>query len=721
MRSIDLPVPSPPEPARLDMFVAANVHGLSRRRVKALLDGGGVRVDGRPMRKGGRMLRPGQVVTVTFRPSELGTPPPLGRGALIETGDGWWAVHKPHGVASHRSSEEGVGVPELAAELLGGLPDVRPAHRLDRETSGVLLLATGAARAVLSSAFEAREVAKVYRAIVQPGPVKGSGELTDTDDSGRPMHATFRVLRRSADGSRAELSVSPREGRTHQVRIQLASAGTPILGDLVHGRPVPGGAPRMALHCEELSWGEHSVKCPPPGAWRGLLERTAVRGGAPARKTKPEKKARPEKRESTGGPKPPVSHKRGGKRHQLRVSRATARILSGGHPWVVADRDTGPMHTLRPGQVVDLVDGSGGFVAVALADPSAKVCARAVSTRPIDTLDRVGWRHRAERALARRATLLDAPDTDALRLIHGEADGLPGLFVDLWGPCLVATRTAACASAFTDTVYQVLGERFGDLPLCEKDHWTDLRARAAGTSDASLPGRWIREPAAGHPAANGPEGWTVLEDGSRYAVEPTAGLTTWLYPDQRTNRRLLATRLRSRDDWAVGNLFAHTGAFSVALARAGAARTYTVDLSPQYLDVYRRNLALNDLDPAAHEAIAADALRWLASAPPLDVAILDPPAFARGRKRGSGWNAQRDYAALVEASARVLKPGGLLLCCHNLRSARKGWLRKQVEAGVTAAGRKLTRTEPAGPAPDFPTVGGFPEGHTFRGLLATVG
>ncbi len=181
MRSLDLTVPSPAEPPRLDMFVAANVHGLSRRRVKALLDAGVVRVDGRPVRQGGRTLHPGQVVSVSYRPSELGAPAPLHADALLARGEGWWAVHKPAGVPTHRSSDEGVGVPELAAALLGGLPDIRPAHRLDRETSGVLVLADGGARARLAAAFEAREVAKVYRAVVQPAPSQPAGELVDAD------------------------------------------------------------------------------------------------------------------------------------------------------------------------------------------------------------------------------------------------------------------------------------------------------------------------------------------------------------------------------------------------------------------------------------------------------------------------------------------------------------------------------------------------------------
>ncbi|PIE16246.1 MAG: hypothetical protein CSA66_07645 [Proteobacteria bacterium] len=715
MRTLELIVPSPAAPARLDQFLAVNLHGVSRRRVKALIDAQAVRVDGRVERRGGRKLAPGQRVAVSYRPSQLAQPPALGREALLARGDGWWAVAKPPGVPSHRTSEEGgVGVPELAAALVAGARDVAPVHRLDRETSGVLLLATPEARGALSSAFAAREVAKRYLAVVSAAPGVGAGELSGQDRQGRPMSARFEVLRRSADGTRAEVAVSPRQGRTHQVRLLLAGAGWPIVGDLVHGRPLPGGAPRMALHCAELRWADEVVACPPPQGWDALLEPPAA--AAPERPCAP--RHQPAKASRRGAPtaaQPPQAQRR----RRLVVSEATARIIGAGHPWVIADRDTGSLAGLRPGDVVDLIGRrSGRFIAMAAVDPEARVCARVVSRRRLAVLDAAGFRSRAERAVAKRQALLGAPDTDCLRLVHGQADGLPGLWVDKWGDCLVATRLSRCAEGYEDAVYRVLAERFEGLPLYRKDHLSDLRA-AAGAGGDRLPGGWIAAPPQGHPAAAGR--WTVREAGAAFEVAPLAGLTTGLYPDQRANRRLLSARVPKGAGWVGANLFAHTGAFSVSLALAGVARVHTVDLSPRYLDVYRRNLTLNGLAERDHPAVAADALSWLASAPPLNVVVVDPPAFARDRrKKGRGWDAQRDYADLVEAAARRLAPGGLLLCCHNLRRAKKGWLRKQVEAGLSRAGRKLVATAPAGPAEDFPTLRGFPEGHTFRGVLVTV-
>ncbi len=691
MRSLRLPVPSPALPERLDRFVAANVPELSRKAVKRLIDAGQVRVGGRPARKAALTLRPGQLVELDYRPSQL-TPPPLERRHLVGRGAGWIAVDKPAGVRSHRSDEGLAGVPELLAEVLDLDPEsLKPAHRLDKGTSGLLVLATDEGTlAALGDLFATRAVEKTYRAVVSPAPVDVAGDLEGPED----MKARWSLLARSPDGSRAELQVQPRQGRTHQVRIQLAHAGWPIVGDVEHGRPLPGGAPRMALHCERLAWSDVALACPPPDGWAELL--TPV---------DEEEAPRPERRRSVPSPS---------RRRMLRVSKATARILRGGHPWVIRDADTGDLGLFSPGDTADLVDPAGAFVATALVDPRRSVCARVVAAEPGARLDDEEFARRTRAALKRRAALLHDPDTTALRLVHGEADGLPGLRVDRWGEQLVATRATDAAARFTAVVYRTLADELGDLPLWEQDHFEDLRRRPGGPEGGGLPGRWLRRL-----EAEPPESCLVKEDGLTYQVEPRAGLTTGLYPDQRHNRRMLRRHLGEAPEEArIANLFAHTGAFTVACAAAGASQVFSVDLSPRYLERARRNLVLNGLEPGRHPTVAADALTWLQRAPLLRGAILDPPAHARGRVRGVDWSARRDYRALVEAAARRLEPGGWLLCIVNLKGLPKDWLRRQLEAGLRAAERRLDRTGPAPPAADHPRLRGFPEGTPFQGIIA---
>jgi 23S rRNA (cytosine1962-C5)-methyltransferase len=291
---------------------------------------------------------------------------------------------------------------------------------------------------------------------------------------------------------------------------------------------------------------------------------------------------------------------------------------------------------------------------------------------------------------------------------------LPGLFVDRWGPVVVATRTTLATKAFASIVYDAVSEQLPGLPIYEKDHLSDLRTRGDAQSGDALRGRWMT---GRHPD----DEVEVLEAGLRFHSAPFGGLTTGFYPDQRANRAHLAA-LPDLPGGCVANLFAHTGAFSVALAAAGARRVFSIDLSPRYLDLAASNLRRNGLDPDEHPCVATDAVRWIIeNEEPLDGVVIDPPVFAQGRGRTRGFSAKDGYRNLVSLAVRRLRPGGWLLCCRNLRAERTGRLRKDVEAGIRDAGRTPTAVEAAGPAIDFPTQRGFPEGTTFHGVFARVG
>jgi len=690
VREVALEVPSPASPERLDRFLVANLPGLSRRKVKGLLDAGQVRVGDRVERRAGRRLRPGEQICLSFRPSLL-TSPALSDADVIARGDGWLGVNKPSGLPTHRTEDGGVGVPEALGR------DVLVVHRLDRGTSGVLLLAqdkqTAAARA---ERFAGRSIRKTYLAIVSPAPQEDAGEREDPDERG-PMRLSWRVLQRSRDGSRAELEVMPREGRTHQIRRQLAAGGTPIVGDLQYGRALPGGAPRLGLHCAALAWDEVLVSAPAPAGWKELLEGTPVEPSSPPKAQPRRARAKPAR----------------GPLRRLKISRASARILRSGHPWVLPDRDTGDLSGFEPGDQALLVDPAGGAVGVALVDPAASVCARLLALNRTDPIGDEDVHKRVVRALDKRRTVLADPGTDCLRLLNAEADGLPGLVLDQWAQMRLATRATTAVSSFAHAAYRAVDEVLGEALLYEKDHVQDLRRRGQGREGETLPGRWVRGPAP-------PEPLIAREDGLKYRVTPWESLTTGLYPDQRENRRRMAMRLPP--EARVLNLFAHTGAFSVRAAASGAARAVSVDLSPKYCEWTRENLVRNDLDPETHPAIAAASEVWLAETKErFDFVVLDPPAFARGRRGSRGWNARRDYRSLVSACARVLDEGeGWLLAIVNLKGIKPRWLRTEVEAGLRAAGRGAKAVIDAPPAPDHPRLRGFPEGIAFRGVLVHV-
>jgi len=703
-------VPSPPDPPRLDRFLAACVIGLSRKQAKGLIDAGQVRLGGRTVRKASTALQAGQTVEVDYRPSMLASSVAIGKDRLLARGPQWFAIAKPEGVPSHRSGEDVPGV----ADLLEGIPDragAAPVHRLDRETSGVLLLGTTKeSRASLSNLFATRTVEKTYRAVVSPPPQGTDGTLCGPGD----MELRWTLLRTSEDGRRAELAVFPNEGRTHQIRIQLAHISCPIVGDMEHGKPLPGGSPRMALHCERLAWQDTAVTSPPPAGWEVLLEPTTAAASllSPTQHSKSARSGQPD-----GG----ADHRANDDRRRsrkaahrtLKVSAATARILRAGHPWVIRDGDTGDLGLFKRGDLALLVDPRGEPVATALIEPTAPICARVVAGAADRPLPPDPWVSRALTADAKRRRNVASADTNAYRVIHGEADGLPGLFVDRWGDVLVATRTTPLAEVFTPT-YSALLEATGCSALWEQDHFSDLRAKGATPDSGSREGRWVI-------GRVDQERWTVLESGLRYYVEPTAGLTHGLYTDQRTNRDLLRQVIEAEPEAGetVANLFSHTAAFSVACAVAGSAQVFSIDLAHRYSEWATQNLALNGLDPASHPVVAEGAMEWLARTKGLSGVILDPPAHARSKTSGAmDWNARRDYRALVTAAANSLRPGGWLLCCVNLKGLKRDWLTREVEAGLKETGKRADgRPALAPPSPDHPRRKGFPEGRPFHGLF----
>ncbi len=471
----------------------------------------------------------------------------------------------------------------------------------------------------------------------------------------------------------------------------LAAAGAPPLGDLERG----GVAIEAGLQV-------HPGEKLPPGAW------PAEPVFAPDLET-------------------------GDPRAGLAVSAATGKALARGHPWVVRDPETGDVDRFRPGALVRVrASGAGADrelrVRVESGSPGEPVAARVWAR---GDARRESVEDRVVAALGRRAALRRSPSdphgSDAFRLIHGEADGLPGLALDRLGPLLRALVSARCAEPLVeralDCARAVLRDELGtDPPTLVV---TRLRRPPRGRLEGV---RLARGPA---PALDARGGLFVRERGLRFAVDP--GLLTperprpgtGLFLDQRENRARVAARVA----WRAGrggpggrylNLFAHTGAFSVALLAAGASEVVSVDLSAAYLRWLERNLEANGLAGEGHRAVRSDGRRHLEGLDPADPAarfdgiVLDPPTAAAAGRRF--WSVRGELETLAVRALAQLAPGGWLLLSRNDRRAAKvgeAW----PEELTRRARVPLARIEPAPPGPDFPRRRGFPEGEPFRAWL----
>ncbi len=280
-----------------------------------------------------------------------------------------------------------------------------------------------------------------------------------------------------------------------------------------------------------------------------------------------------------------------------------------------------------------------------------------------------------EAAVAKRDSLLtDA--TDAVRLVDGAGDGLPGVFLETYaGRCLLSTPGDSIPPPCMDW-----------LKACGHSCYWKRLDQQHKESPTLLCGPAVTEP------------FLIREHAVCYEISFQAGYSQGIFLDQRDNRaevrRLLRPGLR------LLNTFAYTGAFSVAAALAGA-QTTTLDLSPTHLAWAKRNFSHNSLDPAAHHFCKGDTFHWLRrfakQGRTFDAIVLDPPTFSRD-EQGKVFRAGHDFGELAALAAEVLAPAGWLLCCTNFRGITPREFERQLLASLPRPLRARHTPMP----PDFP-------------------
>ncbi|MBI2892630.1 MAG: class I SAM-dependent rRNA methyltransferase [Deltaproteobacteria bacterium] len=378
------------------------------------------------------------------------------------------------------------------------------------------------------------------------------------------------------------------------------------------------------------------------------------------------------------------------------LSRAIAR----GHPWIYAEAFV-PEGPGQSGAIVDVADASGRFVARGVLDPSSPIRVRVLTTDDREAIDAALVDRRVARALALRRRVLPA-GTDALRLVHGEADLLPGVVCDRYADTLVLRYDAeAVRRALGRLVVGALERALPGLRIIER------RPEERG-----------REPelVRGTPP---PDTIEVHEGSVRFLVDVRRGQKTGLYLDQRESHQRVAGLCTGA---SVLDLFSYVGGFGLHAAAAGARHVTCVDAAAPALEAARRNFAANAVDPEKHAFVAADSLRLAADyrreGRTFDVVVADPPSFAPSERAVP--KALKAYGSLLGNAAALVAEGGILVAASCSSHVTEAAFLGTAAGAAAAAGKLLQIVELRGAGPDHPVIVSFPEGRYLKVLVAVV-
>jgi 23S rRNA (cytosine1962-C5)-methyltransferase len=371
------------------------------------------------------------------------------------------------------------------------------------------------------------------------------------------------------------------------------------------------------------------------------------------------------------------------------------------HPWVFSGAVERVKCEPQAGETVVVRSSNGGFLAYAAFSPTSQIRARVWTFREGETVDAAFLRARLERAIAARAAL--PPESDGLRLVHSESDGLPGLVVDRFADTLAVQVLSAGMEPWRDTVVELLVELTGCPNVYER-------------SDAEVREMEGLAPRKGLLRGGLPAPLTIAEYGLKYHVDVEHGQKTGFYLDQRENRRRIGELARGKE---VLNCFCYSGGFTLAALNGGAVSALSVDSSPEALDLARANVALNGLPEDRAQWLQADVFKALRQfrdqGRSFDLIVLDPPKFAPTAQHAE--KAARAYKDINLWALKLLRPGGLLATFSCSGGVSAELFQKIVAGAAVDAGVEGQVLEHFTAAADHPVALSFPEGDYLKGLL----
>ncbi|MDA8745002.1 class I SAM-dependent rRNA methyltransferase [Rubripirellula amarantea] len=375
------------------------------------------------------------------------------------------------------------------------------------------------------------------------------------------------------------------------------------------------------------------------------------------------------------------------------------------HPWVHAHALADEGRNLNCGDVVDLIDHDGNWVARGVINPQSRLRVRLYGYDQSTEIGPDLWRDRLDRAIARRRISGPMNPEGAERLVFSESDLISGLIVDRYADCLGVQFTAGGLLKWKDEILEHLKTTLGARGIVVRVDEKTAKHEGIDPLEAS------------HGSDDLTGTVEYVQNGLRLTVDLSGGQKTGGYLDQRINQEIAAGYMRGR---RVLDMCCYQGGFGLPAAAKGAASVLGVDTSASALAAAAQTAQQNSIENVTFEQ--GDCFDWLKDAvengQQFDAVILDPPRFAGSRHQVD--SAMRAYRRINASAIDLLPPGGILVTCScSGRVSRSDFLNMLMDVGRRRR-RDLVMLENRGPAPDHPVAISCPESDYLKCVIAEV-
>ncbi|MCS6908178.1 MAG: class I SAM-dependent methyltransferase [Anaerolineales bacterium] len=377
------------------------------------------------------------------------------------------------------------------------------------------------------------------------------------------------------------------------------------------------------------------------------------------------------------------------------------------HPWVFAGAIREVQGEVQPGEAVAVYSHQGEWLAWGTYNPYSQICVRLWSWNEDEPIGLELLRQRLEKAICLRQSLMLSQETNCVRLVHGESDGIPGLIVDRYDDYLVIQMLHWGIETLKEALVQ------------ELIHLTHIPNVFERSEDEPRKLEGLEERKGVLAGTDPPRTLHILENGIHYQVDLRRGQKTGFYLDQRLNRLRVRHYASGR---VVLDCFSYSGGMAIPALVGGARHVTCIDESSEALELLKANLRLNQIAEEKVQIQRGDVFQVLRQfrdrGVRFEMIILDPPKFAPTVAHVG--KASRGYKDINLMALKLLCKGGILVTFSCSGGVDLALFKKIVLAAALDAGREVRILEHLHQAPDHPVSLYFPEGEYLKGLVLVV-